>query len=243
MKRPRSLRLWAVVFAFLYAGSVWALYPALKQEMPLPQLTLFDERDGEVAVSEELKSLGTGPALLVPVFTKCRMSCPVLVQALKSAINAASQTKGGSLRVLILSFDSSDTAADLKAFRERERIPADWGIARARDQASVREFFDQYSYSIMDSDGGFAHPSQVLVLNRDFKWVGSILGPSIKEKEISEAHEKASASEESGFFAEICKVPSHPEFLLGFGTLGFLASMTVVLRVIARRRPKLSLGK
>jgi cytochrome oxidase Cu insertion factor (SCO1/SenC/PrrC family) len=213
----------------LQAGFALAWYPALKPGMPLPELRVSDEQGLSMTATGALKALGAGPALLVPLFTRCHTSCPVLIAGLKEAMAAAASSGKDSIHVLILSFDAEETSEDLQRFRKREKIPPHWKVVRAQDQASVREFFDRYSYSIMDSDGGFVHPSQVFVLNARQGWAASLLGPRIQASDVKDAYEKAQES----------KLPRHPETLLLIGAAGFVSSLTVALFLAIRRRPSL----
>lgn len=206
-------------------------YPPLKSQLKLPKITVFDDDDRTLILPAALDEPGK-PLFLVPVFTKCKMSCPLLVKALRGSLDEYRDGGGAKdYRVLIFTFDSTDTSADLRAFRAKQQIPASWLIVRSPDQGAVRAFFDQFSFSIMSSDGGFIHPNEIFVFNGHHTWVGSLLGSRLSKGDISYAMNKAG---DSGIWLQTLESISHPETLIVIGAIGFLATLMLLLGWIWR---------
>lgn len=210
-------------------------YPPLKQGLALPELWVTDERGAVSNLKDALVSEShKGPLLLIPVFTKCRMSCPVMVEAVKKATLEFGKTTPTHrpLRIAVLSFDASDKAKDLSNFRKREQISNDWKLFAATDQQAVRTFFDEYSYSIMTDDGGFNHPNQALALSPSLKWVGSVYSTALTEGDVEHAYQAGLDADEVGAFASFKRFLGYPEFWVITGAFGLLLSILfLVLRV------------
>lgn len=74
--------------------------------------------------------MATGaPTLLLPIFTRCTGTCPMTAHYLKRALAGA----GTAFRVVVFSFDAADTADDLREFRDRFALPAEWLVVRSGD--------------------------------------------------------------------------------------------------------------
>lgn len=226
-----------VGMALVLMGSSVALsetYPPLKENLTLPAVTVLDEHDQE-------RILGglDEPLFLLPVFTKCKMSCPILVQALKGALESYAREGGKqSYRVLVFTFDASDRREDLLRFRRDQGIPPSWVLVRSPDQGAIRAFFDSFSYSIMSSDGGFIHPNEIFVFNADGVWISTLFGSGLRSSDIREVFRASLDSQSRGLLGGAKRWLSHPQSwaILGalglVGTLGFLFSFLVL-----RKRP------
>lgn len=191
----------------------------------MPNLSVLDESDRSLELTSALAG-GEKNILLLPVFTKCHMSCPLMVKAL-----AQVWSNGSQLRVALLSFDASETVQSLREFREREKIPSSWQIFRSSDAAALRAFFDAFSYSIMAADGGFNHPNQILVFDRDLKWSGSLYGTQLTESDLKEA--QGTGSRFAGLLA-------HPDRLAIIGMIGLLLSLFYIFKeqaIFAHKSP------
>src|SRR2546430_2547741 len=66
------------------------------------------------------------PVLLAMVFSRCAGSCSPFLRSLKSAVSDAGGA-GSAYRVLVLSFDSADTAADVDAMAANTGIVPNTG--------------------------------------------------------------------------------------------------------------------
>ena len=110
------------------------LLPPARPGLVPRSLAILDEHDRH-------QNLGTAgePTLLVPIFTRCAGSCPLTAVALKQAFPGAS----ADFRVILLSFDPKDVAADLRRFRQRLDLPSEWLVVRSIDAVATRELFDE----------------------------------------------------------------------------------------------------
>ena len=161
---------------------------------PLPGETVLDE-SGE---SHALRSLGAGtPRLLVPIFTRCGGTCPLTTLALKDAL---ARTPVG-FRVVVLSFDPGDSASDLKRFRTRLALPADWTLVRATDPGATRAFLDEVGFRLRKAEGGFDHPNQTFVFSAEGVWTGTFAGSAFREDELRAAWRRALSKSTSGRLA------------------------------------------
>lgn len=166
-------------------------YPPLKKGMNLPYLDVFNEREE----TKDLKSFlsVSGPVILLPLFIKCKVSCPLMIKALKKSVDEfeSIDPQHQPYRVALLSFDASDSSLSLRKLRIQENLNKDWLLFGCKNQSAIRDFFDHYSYSIMTDTGGFNHPNQVLILSSELKWVGSLFGSNLNGKDISTAYRSA----------------------------------------------------
>lgn len=195
-----------------------------------------------MSLSERAASMGDGTLLLLPAFTRCHGSCPITVRALKKATelyasNGNKYSPGDRekppYRIILLSFDSGDSAADLSDFRKREGIPSSWKIVRSPDGQSVRGFLDQFRYFFMQSEAGFDHPRQLLVFSRDLRWAGNLSGSDLTAQDLKGAIERTSTS-------RLRSIASHPTSWLFFGAMGLTAGLTLLLAAIRRLRTSAS---
>ena len=166
------------------------------------------------------------------------------VQALRGALEAYAKEGGPpNYQVLVFTFDATDTAADLQAFRLNQKIPPSWKIVRSPDQGAIRSFFDQFSYSIMSSGGGFTHPNEVFAFNKNSIWISSLFGSKLTGGEIKSLFKTILDSEKRDPWSEISNWLASPENWVIFGTVGFLASLIAVFAVLFRKRERVLITK
>lgn len=147
----------------------------------LPLVSYFDDA-GQLRSTGDLKG---APTILVPIYTRCHGSCPVMAQSLKKAI-ITSDEPSGNYHVVLFSFDPRDGKADLKSFREHEHLPFQWTLARASasDTEKVMNAIDfHYTYA----DGEFLHPNRVTILDSRLRVAKSLSGDSYSASQISHA--------------------------------------------------------
>jgi cytochrome oxidase Cu insertion factor (SCO1/SenC/PrrC family) len=127
------------------------------------------------------------PVLLAMVFSRCVGVCSPFLRSLKSAVADAGGA-GSAYRIVVLSFDQADTAADLEAMAEDVGIAPNsgwvFGIAPPSDIRRLAEatgFWFRWDQSTQQYD----HPSMVVAINR-----GSVLrmlvGASVSGTQVSE---------------------------------------------------------
>jgi cytochrome oxidase Cu insertion factor (SCO1/SenC/PrrC family) len=77
--------------------------------------------------TRELSEFAGYPVILLPIYTRCRGACVQSISRLKEAM-VKSSADPAQFRVLLFSFDATDTPAILAAYREREQIPLSWSV-------------------------------------------------------------------------------------------------------------------
>lgn len=106
------------------AQEFFAPDPDIETGAYLPQLNFTDDDGAHHALSE----LGGLPVILLPIYTRCRSTCPLAVERLKRELGQKPQSLG-RYQVLLFSFDPTDTPAHLKEFRHAHRLPSSWILA------------------------------------------------------------------------------------------------------------------
>lgn len=145
--------------------------------------------DGRTShLTELLRSMGNGPVLFLPLFTRCSSSCPTLLHRLEESL--AFDASASRVRVFMFSFDPTETPATLFAFRSTSRIPGDWRLARA-DQAATRVLLQYLNYPVMSRGSVFIHPSEIFVLDDALRWRWTLGGIDWSSKDLSEVIERS----------------------------------------------------
>lgn len=120
------------LFALILASAIVVLPEIRAQEFLLPDPEIeagadlpaleFTDDNGRRHSLTELRGL---PVILLPIYTRCRSTCSLAAERLKRELLRARE-RLGRFQILIFSFDPSDTAGTLKAFRQAHALPADW---------------------------------------------------------------------------------------------------------------------
>ena len=71
--------------------------------------------------------------VLLPIYTRCPNACIANVDQLKTALSESSADPR-QFRVLLFSFDVTDTPEKLVAYRTREKIPLGWFVGTGNQQ-------------------------------------------------------------------------------------------------------------
>jgi cytochrome oxidase Cu insertion factor (SCO1/SenC/PrrC family) len=217
----------AVLAGLIAAGVLTAwkaqadYYPPLQEGFKFPSISVVDENDQPLSLPRDL--VGSSPVLLLPVFTQCTMACPLMVKALLDTARTDGGRALASYQIVVFSFDSSDRGENLRHFRKRHGVPIDWKVVRSPNANAIKSFFDDFGYSFMLSDGGFAHPNQMMVFNSSGVWTGSLFGSAISASEL------LAASREPYWFFK-------PQNWVLVGGLGIALSLLGFLFGLARRK-------
>lgn len=212
------IRLSFVIFFALLGNAFAATWSApSKSAVFLPELQVLDEENRSADLSTFIVSAGVGPVMLLPAYTRCQGSCPLTVRALLKATSTPAKT---DYRVILLSFDVHDTAEDLRHFRKHESIPDTWQLVRSTDGAALRKFLDTFSYSFMQSQSGFEHPSQLLFLSEGLEWKGNLSGTELTAEELEEALART-------HWSHLRTLASRPESWLAVGLFGLICGLVV----------------
>ena len=147
----------------------------------IPSVSMVDDT-GRARSTEEWRGV---PTILVPMYTRCPLACPIIADNMNRAASDAKATPT-SYRVVLFSFDSRDTPADLRAFRERHRIPLAWTIATA-NAGDIRRLMDAIDFTFTSESGALTHPNRVVVLTRELKTAKVLSGTTFDGSMVDEA--------------------------------------------------------
>lgn len=156
-----------VLTLLLAWGRAWAAVPAGSGAGQIPDLTVWDEADQQSTLWQKLQAGGSGPVIVLPVYTRCTMSCPITARMLVE--ETARMGGSAAYRVLIFSFDPGDDAAALRKFRAQEGLPPAWMLVRS-DAADIRRFCDFFHYPVMTEGSVMIHNNQFFLLDHSFEW-------------------------------------------------------------------------
>ncbi len=126
----------------------------------------------ETGRARQLSEFSGYPLVLLPIYTRCPGPCLQNVDRLKAAL-ADSTNNPRQFRVLLFSFDPSDSAATLAKYRERENIPLAWSVGAA-SQNDVDALLESIGVQVGRAGKEFIHPNVVLFLDpklRIAKWI------------------------------------------------------------------------
>lgn len=226
--RSAFLGLAVLTLALVASDATGAVVPADSVSGRIPDITIWDEANQKSSLWEKLQRTGNGPVIVLPVYTRCAVSCPVLTRKLKQ--EAARLGDGAVYRVLFFSFDPSEDAQSLRAFREREQLPAKWMLVRAGD-ADIRRLCDFFHYPIMTDGAVLVHANQVFLLEHDLHWRATLTDVEWDAVELRKWMGRAESPGVSGWVA------MNPEKLAWIGLGGLSLGLVVMLSWLIRRRP------
>ena len=222
----------SLLLALSFSANCFAVQPAGLNAGKLPNVTVWDEANVQHSLWDELKAAGPGPVLVLPVYTRCTMSCPVLARML---VQQTKQLGGGQLgggtpfRVLIYSFDPGDDAAALRQFRAQKGLPASWLLVRS-DSADIRRFLDYFHYTVMTEGAVMIHTNQMFLLDHTLEWRATFFDVDWNAADL---RTWMSRVESPGIFSWVFM---DPELLvyIAFGILSL--SLVVIVGVLLRPR-------
>lgn len=136
----------------------------------IPMIDIVDDN----GTTRSLASFKGAPMILAPVYTSCPLACPTIANGLVAAA-AKSDESPGTYRVVFLSFDPKDDVAALRRFREQQRLPLAWTVAKAKP-ADVRRLLDAVGYSYGEVNGQFTHPNLVIAFTPELKTAKYMMG-------------------------------------------------------------------
>src|SRR4030095_16120026 len=104
---------------------------------PVAQINWTDD----AGRARQLSEFAGFPVVLLPIYTRCPTACIANVDQLKTALSGSSADPR-QFRVLLFSFDASDTPEKLTTYRGREKIPLGWFVGTGTQQniAALSEY-------------------------------------------------------------------------------------------------------
>jgi cytochrome oxidase Cu insertion factor (SCO1/SenC/PrrC family) len=170
------------------------------------------------------------PWIVSPIYTRCPHTCSALTAGLREALEE-SGLAASEYRRLSFSFDPSETAETLQAFRERMHLPADWVTLRAEDGHSLTRLLDTMDFRTMQTPSGeFQHPNLVAVLTPDLELAGYVFGVKPSAADLARLVRRARTG-----------VPATARWgtlFFFFAATGFLASTFVFVWLLVERRAR-----
>jgi cytochrome oxidase Cu insertion factor (SCO1/SenC/PrrC family) len=125
------------------------------------------------------------PLIVIPIFARCRTACVQNVAQLKNALTA-SPADPRQFRVLLFSFDATDSAAVLAKYRERESIPLSWSIGTAA-QPNIDTLLDSLGFRVGKVGSQFTHPNTVFFLDPNLRLAHWIYGTDYSTGDVDSA--------------------------------------------------------
>ena len=149
-----------------FAGTVKDVSP--QRGNSVAPITWTDNAGGVRGLSE----FAGFPVILLPIYTRCPAACIANVDQLKTALSGSSADPR-QFRVLLFSFDASDTPEKLSAYRAREKIPLGWFVGTGTQQ-NIDALLESIGFEYGRAGTEFTHPNVVLFLDsklRIAKWI------------------------------------------------------------------------
>ena len=199
------------------------------QSAPIPDVQVQDEASRSASLRSMLTQSGGGPVILLPIFTRCAASCPVLTRKLETALGGLNPAE--PYRVVVFSFDPLETSESLRLYRLQQHVPADWKIVRSNED-EIRRFFGFFRYAVMNLDGKLVHPNAVFLLDRDLRWRWTLVGEDWPGAELASA---IKLTRSPGF---VGGMKANPERLAWIGFVTFILSVSVAtVWMVVRKEP------
>ena len=125
------------------------------------------------------------PVILLPVYTRCRTACVTNLGRLKAAL-AETTADPTQFRVLLFSFDDTDTPAVLTRYRARENVPLSWSIGTA-SKTEISALLDSIGYQIGQAGKEFTHPNMLVFLDSNLHIAKWIYGDNYSGRDVDAA--------------------------------------------------------
>lgn len=173
-----------VIFAaFVSTNSFAAIVQDVSPQRgrPVAQINWTDDA-GRV---RRLSEFAGFPVVLLPIYTRCRTACIANVDQLKNAL-ADSSADPRQFRVLLFSFDSTDTPSVLAKYRKRESIPLGWSIAAA-SQENIDALLESIGFQYGKAGTEFAHPNLLIFLDSNLRMAKWIYGTDYSGRDVDGA--------------------------------------------------------
>lgn len=176
--------IWVVFVCSCFAGTLKDVSP--QRGRPVSQINWSDET-GRV---RRLSEFAGFPMILLPIYTRCPGACIANVDHLKVALTECS-VDPRQFRVLLFSFDASDTPAKLAAYRRRENIPLAWFVGTATQQ-NVDALLESAGFQYGRAGTEFAHANLLLFLDSNLRVAKWIYGTDYSGRDVEGALDVAS---------------------------------------------------
>jgi len=128
------------------------------------------------------------PLVVSLVFTACTASCPVILQRLAEAVEAAREVLGpDSFSVVTIGFDAAhDSPARMRAYANTQGIDLPGWRFLSGDRASIDALIDDLGFSRVASPRGFDHIAQISIVDADGRVHGHVYGADFEAPALVE---------------------------------------------------------
>jgi protein SCO1 len=130
------------------------------------------------------------PVVLLPIYTRCRTACIANVDQLKKAM-ADSSADPRQFRVLLFSFDSTETPSSLARYRTRENIPLGWSVGTA-SEPNIDALLESIGFAYGKAGTEFSHPNLLILLDSNLRIAKWIYGTDYSGRDVDLALKIAS---------------------------------------------------
>ncbi|MFK5979856.1 MAG: SCO family protein [Rhizobiaceae bacterium] len=140
----------------------------------LPSLTFIDTESKKI----DLDTFRGKPVLISLIYTGCTDVCPLIIENLRPAIEAAQAALGeDSFTTITIGFNTKrDTPDRMRSFARERGIDLPNWLFLSGKQRDVEKLAKATGFSIVPSAGGFDHTAQVSVIDPEGKIYQQIRG-------------------------------------------------------------------
>ena len=174
-----TLILLLVLSAGLRAGLVETVAPQLGRAAAPVSWT------DETGRLHQLSEFAGYPVILLPVYTRCRTACVTNVGQLKAALSETSADPT-QFRVLLFSFDPTDTPAVLASYRASEKIPLGWSVGTA-SRKDIAALLESIGFQYGQAGREFTHPNFLVFLDNKLRIAKWIYGDNYSGRDVDAA--------------------------------------------------------
>ncbi len=163
----------------LFSGLVENVAPQLGR--PAAPVSWIDEGGR----AHHLSEFAGYPTILLPVYTRCRTACLTNLSQLKAAL-ADSAADPTQFRVLLFSFDHTDTPAVLASYRASQGIPLSWSVGTA-SRKDIAALLESIGFQYGEAGKEFIHPNLLIFLDSKLRIAKWIYGNNYSGRDVDAA--------------------------------------------------------
>lgn len=185
---------------------------------PVPtDIELFDANGKTVQIGSYFSD--QRPTVLLLVYYDCPMLCGLMLEKMNEVINATKQTVGEDYRILVVSFDHTNTTEMARQKQEQYHRGYNRGLDELGEKsflfhtakaAESRRLADAvgFDYRFIPQSGEFSHPSVMYILTPDGRLSSYLSGLDYEPKQLQiallDAADSKIAMSVGDFFLHMC---------------------------------------
>lgn len=178
---------------------------------------VFDSNGATVEIGSYMND--RRPTVLLLVYYDCPMLCGLMLDKMNEVINGVEQTVGEDYRILVVSFDHTNTTEMARQMQERWQRAYDRGLDELGQESylfhiatagEARRLADSvgFDYRFQPQSGEFAHPSVMYILTPDGTLSSYLSGLDYEPKQLRlaliDAADSKIARSIGDFFLHLC---------------------------------------